>query len=98
MQTDIKYLKGTAKPHLFLAGRPERFEILTTVNKCRLYGQLMQMDKYSIFVGSAVAQSALQKLKGNIGLDLFTSADLRQAGEIFIELSDVIDRKLVNHF
>lgn len=90
----VRYLDEGRKANIFSGGKPESFEIFTPESQSRIYGQLIQMDKYLLYLGTAQAQNEVSKLKGNSGIQAYRAADLRTAAEVFLELANILEGKI----
>lgn len=87
--TDTILRKSYDKPigKRFDGHKPSSFSICTSVTKGRLSGYLMQMDRYSLFIGTERAQNELAKLKINTAPQIFTKQDIKELGEALLELA-----------
>lgn len=91
----IRYLSADLRnARVFVRGKPESFEIFTSATQARLSGALTGMNSYALFIGTSQAENELSRLKGNIGRQRVQSTDIRELGEILLELADLLDNRL----
>jgi hypothetical protein len=93
VSVQANYMEKPVPPDSVFQGRPKDFEFKTSDSHSRVYGQLIRMDKYGLFIGTAQAQDALSKVKG-MGIQLFTAIDMRDTAKMLLELADYAEGKV----
>lgn len=74
------------------AEKPEDFEVFTSQSGCRIFGQQVSIDKYSLFLGSQQAQNELAKMKVPMQQS-YSLQDIKELATIFTELAKLIEDK-----